>query len=350
MNQLNDFFHLFNQFIAESQSGKRLKKDGSKIRSGSISHYISVRNELLRFCKKENFILRIRNIIRIRKRELKSEKIYWKRFYRKYSDYLYSIGCFDNYVGAHFKVIRTFFSYLKQEKAIFAGDFHKCFYVRNENVPIIVISSEQLRFLIYDADFENTLSSYLKETKNIFVFGCTVGLRFSDLMNLTNKNIKKTSHAVYLCVRSGKTSTDTRIKLPDYAIQILKKYSHLKTLIPHLSNNRLNLNLKELCEKAGWTHEAGKQRERRGVVKKVNKNGKAYRFCDLITTHTMRRTAITTFLSLGMPEIMVRKLSGHAANSKEFYRYVNYAQHFIDQETDRIYTTLIMPEKSAEIC
>jgi len=50
----------------------------------------------------------------------------------------------------------------------------------------------------------------------------------------------------------------------------------------------------------------------------------------------MRRTAITNLLSMGMPETMVRKLSGHSANSKEFYRYVEYAQYAIDQEIDRI--------------
>jgi len=53
--------------------------------------------------------------------ELKSELIYWNRFYKKYSEYLYSLGCFDNYVGSHFKIIRTFFSYLNLKRGIFTG-------------------------------------------------------------------------------------------------------------------------------------------------------------------------------------------------------------------------------------
>jgi intergrase/recombinase len=51
----------------------------------------------------------------------------------------------------------------------------------------------------------------------------------------------------------------------------------------------------------------------------------------------MRRTAITNMLCLGMPEHLVRKISGHAANSKEFYRYVQLSQSFIDNETDQFF-------------
>jgi intergrase/recombinase len=64
------------------------------------------------------------------------------------------------------------------------------------------------------------------------------------------------------------------------------------------------------------------------------------RFCDVASTHTMRRTAITTMLSLGMPEQVVRKISGHAPGSKEFYRYVLWAQTYQDQETEKMFEQL----------
>ncbi|MFZ1611487.1 MAG: tyrosine-type recombinase/integrase [Chitinophagales bacterium] len=280
---------------------------------------------------------------------MKSERLYWNRFYKRYSAHLYSLGCFDNYVGLHFKIIKTFFNYLNTEKLIFTGNFQKNFYVRKESVPIIVISPEQLQFLIHDIEFETSLPVYLQYTKDTFVFGCTVGLRFSDLMSLTKTNVECTSLSYYLNVRSGKTSVDTRIKLPEYAVAILKKYRGRKQLLPQVSNNRLNENIKELCLKAGWCQEVGKKREKHGITKNLNKNGKAYRFCDLVSTHTMRRTAVTTLLSFGMPETMVRKISGHAANSPEFYRYVNYAQQFIDAELDRIYQEILPSKNSPKI-
>jgi len=42
-------------------------------------------------------------------------------------------------------------------------------------------------------------------------------------------------------------------------------------------------------------------------------------------------------LSLGMPEHIVRKISGHATNSKEFFLYVKMAQNVIDQESDKVF-------------
>ena len=46
----------------------------------------------------------------------------------------------------------------------------------------------------------------------------------------------------------------------------------------------------------------------------------------------MRRTAITTLLMLGVDEQVVRKVSGHAPGSKEFYKYVAIAQTYMDHQ------------------
>lgn len=57
----------------------------------------------------------------------------------------------------------------------------------------------------------------------------------------------------------------------------------------------------------------------------------------------MRKTGITLMLQLGMPENMVRQISGHAPNSKEFYRYIRIAQSWKDEESERIHN-LIVPK------
>lgn len=145
----------------------------------------------------------------------------------------------------------------------------------------------------------------------------------------------------YIVTTSKKTETVTRIKIPSYIISLLKKYNGKQTtLLPSISMNQFNNNIRTIAQLAGWTNEVGKVRSRRGVKKELKKNGNAYRFCDLISSHVMRRTAITTMLLLGVPEPLVRKISGHSANSKEFYKYVNYTDSFIDDETDRAFAKL----------
>jgi hypothetical protein len=62
-------------------------------------------------------------------------------------------------------------------------------------------------------------------------------------------------------VRSKKTSTDTLIKLPPYAIEIVLKYPKLKNhLLPYFNKVNLNKYIKQLLEQAGFTHQVYKTR------------------------------------------------------------------------------------------
>ena len=115
-----------------------------------------------------------------------------------------------------------------------------------------------------------------------------------------------------------------------------------KTLFGKSSLFYFNKCLKIIGEKAGFTDTIGFSREQLGVPKNiVNKNIKSeMRFCDKMSSHMMRRTAVTTLLILGMPEHLVRKISGHSSNSNSFNRYVHYAQVYMDKEIDKVHMKL----------
>jgi integrase len=84
-------------------------------------------------------------------------------------------------------------------------------------------------------------------------------------------------------------------------------------VLPKLSNVNFNLGIKQLMELAGWTYNYSKIRFKQGkAIELKNAKGNSYRFCDNITAHTMRRTAITTLLLLGVDENIVRTISGHS--------------------------------------
>jgi integrase len=341
------FLELYDKFVAESRSGKRLQPNGKKITPGTLKNYGYTQKLLIKFSADKNFELRVKPGKYLNKRQLIAEKNYWAKFYRKFTDYLYmDCGHFDNYVGQNIKNIRTFFGYLNKNLLLGAGDFHKSFYVRKEEVPIVTLLPEELNFLIHDKVFEESLSPSMCKVKDVFVFGCTVALRVSDLLALKKNNLRIINNVYYLVVRSKKTGTDTQVRLPQYAIDILSKYKNLNgKLLPHFNKVNLNLYVKELAELAGFTQPLGKRREQRGKIKEISKMEETkkdmYRFCDLVTTHTMRRTAITTMLSLGMPETIVRKISGHSPMSKEFFRYVSLAQSYQDTETEQMFEKLV---------
>lgn len=345
-NKELDFFSLYDRFISDSVSGKRLQPNGKRLSAGSIKNYGSTKLLLENYCASSTTNLRIRPIRYLNKKGMEREKNYWKKFYRRFTDYLY-ISCkhYDNYVGQNIKNIKAFFNYLNKELALGVGEFHKQFYVYKEEIAIFPLMPEELNFLIYDRIFEEGLSLRMKEVKDFFVFGCTVALRVSDLLRLKASNLRAVGGIYYLSVRSKKTDTASLIKLPDYAVAIISKYKkHGSILLPHFNITNLNEYIKELLQLAGMVQEVSLIRYRRGkaiaLKKKDNKIAKAFRFCDVATTHTMRRTAITTMLSLGMPEQLVRRISGHAPNSKEFFRYVSWAQTYQDQETERMFEQL----------
>jgi len=344
MKRNSPLLPLFKQFIKDTETGKRLKKNGERIQPQSIKNYYYVLQNLIQFSTETKFELHICDAAKLTTRELVSEKNYWKKFYKQFTEFLYKKGCFDNYVGANIKTLRVFFNYLKNDKDFNTGDFQRLFYVRKEEIEIFVLSPEQLKFLIHNKEFEQSLIPSLQRIKDVFVFGCTTGLRFSDIFLLTNKNIEQTAEGWYLKLKSKKTKTFSYIKLPEFAVAIYIKHkseNSKATLFGKISLFNFNKCLKQIGQLAGFTAPVEVLREKQGRTKNIIKKTAANnRFCDKMSSHMMRRTAITTLLILGMPEHLVRKISGHSAASGSFNRYVHYAQAYMDKEIDKVYERL----------
>jgi len=335
----------FNKFIAASSTGRRKTPSGKRISKGTIQNYCNAYRLLAAFQSGSGLPLRILLLHRCSLRVLQQEKNYWQRFYRRFSSFLYTQnGYCDNYTGNIFKSLKTFFNYLQNEKGLATGNYHRQFRTPLQQPLPVVLSPQQLNFLITCKTFEATLPPSLKRTKDILVTGCTIGLRVNDLMHLRKTNILYTAAGAALKTNIHKTNTETLIPLPPYVVDIIKKYKRKPGpyLLPQLSVTNLNLQLKQLAEKAGWIYPLPKYRSIGGYLKELKKEGgRTWRFHEHITAHTMRRTAITTLLILGVPEMVVRKISGHAPNSKEFYRYVSIAQDYMDATVKKAYEILL---------
>lgn len=339
-------FPLLDEFIKDCQKGKRLKSNGRKLRNTTVVNYTHFRINLIEFCDHADITPRFRILSGKNKREFQQEQRYWKTFYRKYTDFLYhKKNQYDNYVGHQAKMLRSFFNYIRDERGYAIGNFHRQFHVTHEEVQIVALSPDRLKFLIYDEDFDQQLNKNEKMVKDIFVFGCTVALRVGDLMALRRSDLVRMNGEVYLQKRSTKTQAFTRVKLPDYCLEIVQRYKKKtgRRLLPYRHTDTINKHVKVICEKAGWTEPIPKLRMKRGVPQEMYLNKKtkrSYRFCDLVTSHTMRRTGITTYLALGVREEIVRGISGHAPGSKEFWRYVKYSQMLVDDEMDAVHERL----------
>lgn len=59
MKKITPFIPLFKQFMKETETGKRLKKNGERIKADSIQNYKYVLNNLIQFSTETKFELRI---------------------------------------------------------------------------------------------------------------------------------------------------------------------------------------------------------------------------------------------------------------------------------------------------
>ena len=337
------YFELFEQMLTSIQTGKRNRNDGQCISKGTYKNYSALHKHLLAFAETKKIELRLYNDLHLTLKERTAARNYHTRLYKHFTTYLYSKGIYDNYIGLLIRNWRAFYNYLNKDLHMYVGNYHLQFYVPKDEIPVVALSKSQLFSIMQDPEIDQKIKEHkLKDVRDIFVFGCTVALRYSDLKQLTKRHLQKKNDHYYLDVRATKTQIETRMLLPSYCTEIIDRYlKHGTYLLPQISLQHFNRKLKELATLLPENIQLDKVRERKGKViirQKDAKTRRKLKLSDHVSSHTMRRTAISIMLESGMDEMLVRRISGHAPNSKEFYRYVRLAQHRLDAETTRVFS------------
>lgn len=129
----------------------------------------------------------------------------------------------------------------------------------------------------------------MRVTRELFIFSCETGLRFSDVLDLKWTHLKKDSKSVtYISKIQCKTKELVEIPLMSkWPKVLLAKYRNVSTgehVFPRLSNGCINRKLKMLAEKAG----IGKR----------------------LSFHVGRHTFASHLANAGTPLYMVAKLLG----------------------------------------
>jgi hypothetical protein len=114
----------FEKFISQSKYGKRQCLSGKPVANGTLVQYNSVLKLLVAFEKDQNVTFRILILNKNNQKTNYAEKLYWKRFFRNLTLWLYKKKCLDNYISNIAKTLRTFFNYLLKERCLQIGTFH----------------------------------------------------------------------------------------------------------------------------------------------------------------------------------------------------------------------------------
>ncbi len=159
----------------------------------------------------------------------------------------------------------------------------------------------------------------LERVRDVFLFQCFTGLRYSDVFNLRRSDIK----GDHIEVTTVKTSDSLIIELNDHSKAILEKYKNVEfendKALPVITNQKMNDYLKELAELAE-INEPVRQTYYKGN-ERIDEVTPKYA---LLGTHAGRRTFICNALALGIPPQVVMKWTGHS-DYKAMKPYIDIA-------------------------
>lgn len=230
-----------------------------------------------------------------------------KTFFDSFADYLLNVKKYQNSTSA--KTIKNLKWFLKW--ALVNGynknDFFQQYKpavcrTKADNAFIVFLNNDELEQLM---EFDFSYNERLDKVRDVFIFCCYSGLRYSDVEHLHQRDI----YDDMLHVTTIKTDDALTVNLNNVTRSILRKYEsddpNAKAL-PVLSNQKMNTYLKEVAQIAGINQPVTKVYYVGN--KRVEETKPKYEW---IGTHVGRKTFICTMLSKGVAPQVVMQFTGH---------------------------------------
>ncbi|MDB4086218.1 site-specific integrase [Flavobacteriaceae bacterium] len=199
----------------------------------------------------------------------------WYASFKSYCEEIkrHSINTFGRNVG----LIKTFLNYALREKRTLNDKF-KLFKAKREITNQVVLSKSEV-LKLYHFDF--TKNTKLEKVRDVFVFGCLTGMRYSDFKRVQRENIENGT----ITLREIKDKSKTlKIPLVTLSRAILEKYNYK---LPIISDQKFRNYIKEACKIVGFTDPVVKSSRIGNNV--TNEIFKKY---ERVSTHTARTSLL----------------------------------------------------------
>jgi site-specific recombinase XerD len=259
-------------------------------------------------------------------------------FITLYTKYLIEdTGVINNTLAKRVATLKAFLAEMKKQKVNSYTDYETFEASRNYETTIMYLTEKELLQLQNLQVTDTTL----KHVKDVFLFACHTGIRFSDWSGLTPDNIVLVNHegkiVKALKFTMFKVHKEVIVPLNNYALEIIEKYkdyaaTHGK-LFPVYTNQETNRSLKDLAKEAKIND----------VIIEVKKSG-AKRITytnpkhEILTCHDSRNTMATLYLEKGGRPEVLKNLLGHS-DIKQTMRYVKITQNAIFADHVKITNT-----------
>ena len=178
--------------------------------------------------------------------------------------------------------------------------------IREDEIDVVTLDRDEIT-QIYCFD---RLTKSEEQIRDLFILGCSTGLRYSDCSRLTEKNFIDNK----IQIKTKKTGTLVIIPQSKYVRNILRKYDYQSPA--NICIQYFNKVIKEVCRKVGINQFIPYERtigtERISVMVEKWKR---------ITSHTGRRSAATNMFLSGIPALRIMMITGHKTEAA-FMRYI----------------------------
>lgn len=291
--QATNFNDFITQFIHECETGKRKKKGGTtNVSPGTVKSYKGFQSQFKAY---QDTRLRVIDF-----KDLTLE------FYNDFRLFLTDKEYSPNTIARMVKICKTICYAAEQLKLMDAGNVRTGFDVIYKDVDNVYLTEERIQEL-YEYDLSNRPA--WEKVKDVFVVGCLTGQRVSDYKRINSKMIVTlTDGNRYIKIKQEKTGNIVYIPL-DYRVEaILNKYDGT---LPKVYDQKINDHIKEIGEALGWT-EIVELDEQRGAMEYTAKK----RFCDLLKTHTCRRSLATNMQKAGASLSSIMAITGHSSEQQ----------------------------------
>ncbi len=286
----NDFI---TQFIKECEFGKRKKKGGTtNVSSGTIKSYKGFQAQFKEYQEARLRVIDFGDLT--------------LDFYNDFRLFLTDKEYSPNTIARMVKICKTVCYAAEQLKLMDAGNIRAGFDVIYKDVDNVYLTEERIQEL-----YEHNLSNRpaWEKVRDVFVVGCLTGQRVSDYKRINSKMIVSlTDGNRYIKLKQEKTGEIVYIPL-DYRVDaILNKYAGE---LPKVYDQKINDHIKEIGAALKWT-EIVELDEQRGAMEYTAKK----RFCDLLKTHTCRRSLATNMYKAGASLSSIMAITGHSSEQQ----------------------------------
>lgn len=217
-----------------------------------------------------------------------------------------------NVIGKFVKSMKAMLRYAYENNYTTNDDFKRReFKVYKENVETVYLTEKELNSL-YKLELNENDSC----VRDSFIVSSYTGLRYSDIARLQQKHLDF-EHKLLIIV-TQKTNTLVVIPMHPKVEAIFRKYGYQPPKVQ--SNQSTNRVLKRLCRKAGITNFVSIVETSGGIKHEVT-----YEKCDMITSHTARRSFATNAYRAGIPSLSIMQITGHSTETS-FMKYIRISK------------------------